>query len=74
MLNACHFVILYESLVGNENFVYLSNDVVDDLVNGKSNVGMNGEHLSQSIFILSGIQVSIQQAAYHIQEGWVILL
>lgn len=35
---------------------------------------MNGEHLPQCVFILSRIQVSIQQAAYHIQEGWVILL
>lgn len=58
----------------NENFIYLPNDVVDDLIDGKSNVGMNGEHLSQRIFILSRIQVSIQQASHHIQEGRVILL
>lgn len=55
------------------NFANLPNDVVDDLVDGEANVGVDGEHLSQCIFILSRIQVAIQQAAYHIQECWVVL-
>lgn len=56
------------------NPVYLPDDVVDDLVNGKADVGVDCEHLSQRVFILCGVQVAIQQAAHHIQEGWVVLL
>lgn len=54
-------------------FAYLPNYVVDDLVNGEADVGVDGEHLSQCVFILRGVQVAIQQTAHHVQEGWVIL-
>lgn len=56
------------------NSSYLPNDVVDDLVDGEADVGVDGEHLSQCVFILCGVQVAIQQAAHHIQEGRVVLL
>ena len=56
------------------NSAYLPNDVVDDLVDGEADVGVDGEHLSQGVFILCGVQVAIQQAAHHIQEGRVVLL
>lgn len=39
---------------------YLPNYVVDDLVDGEADVGVDGEHLSQCVFILCGIQVTIQ--------------
>lgn len=39
---------------------YLSDDVVDDLVDGETNIGVDGEHLSQRIFILCGVQVAIK--------------
>lgn len=53
---------------------YLAYDVVYDLVDGEADVGVDGEHLSQCVFILCGVQVAIQQAAHHIKEGWVVLL
>lgn len=56
------------------DFSYLPDDVVDDLVDGEADVGVDGEHLSQCVFILRGVQVTIQQAAHHIQEGRVVLL
>lgn len=57
-----------------ETLLYLSNDVVDDFVDGEADVGMDGKHLSQRVFILRGVQIPIQQATDHIKEGWVVLL
>lgn len=47
---------------------------MDDLVDGEADVGVDGEHLSQCVFILCGVQVAVQQTAHHVQKGWVILL
>ncbi len=41
-------------------------DVLNELVNGKSDVSVDGEHLSQGVLILRGLQVSIQKTAYHV--------
>lgn len=35
---------------------------------------MDGEHLTQRVLVLRGVQVAVQQAAHHVQEGGVILL
>lgn len=35
---------------------------------------MDGEHLSQRVFVLRGVQVAVQKAAHHVQEGRVVLL
>lgn len=53
---------------------YLPDYIVDDLVDSEANVGVDGEHLSERVFILCRVQVTVQQAANHIQEGWIILL
>lgn len=45
-----------------------------DLVDGESNVGVNGEHLSERVLKLCGVQVAIQQAAHHVEKRWVVLL
>lgn len=70
MFLKCPTQVISESV----NFAYLSNDVVDDFVDGEADVGVDGEHLSQCVFILCGVQVSIQQASHHIQKCWIVLL
>ena len=52
---------------------HLSDNALDEFVHGKGNVGMNGEHLSQRIFILGRVYVAIQQAPHLVQESWVII-
>lgn len=47
---------------------------MDDLVDGEADVGVDGEHLSQRVFILCGVQVAVQETAHHVQEGWIVLL
>lgn len=53
---------------------YLSDDVVDDFVDGEADIGVDGEHLPQRVLILCRVQVAIKQTAHHIEESWVILL
>ncbi len=45
---------------------HLSYDILNELVNGKSDVSVDGEHLSQGVLVLRGLQVSIQKTAYHV--------
>ena len=53
---------------------YLSDDVLDELVDGEADVGVDGEHLPQRVLVLRGLQVAVQEAAHHVQEGRVVLL
>lgn len=47
---------------------------MDDLVDGKADVGVDGEHLSQRVLVLRGVQVAVQETTHHVQEGWIVLL
>lgn len=65
---------LSDPKVQSNTSAYLPDYIVDDLVNSEANVGVDGEHLSERVFILRRVQVTVQQTANHIQEGWIILL
>ena len=53
---------------------HLARDALHQLVHGEADVGMDGEHLTERVLVLRGVNAAIQQAAHHIQEGWVVLL
>lgn len=53
---------------------HLAHDVLHQLVHGEADVGVDGEHLPQGVLVLRGVDVPVQQAPHHVQEGWVVLL
>lgn len=53
---------------------HLSNDALDQLVHGKGDVGVNGEHFTQGVLVLRRVHVPVQEVAHHVQEGRVIIL
>lgn len=53
---------------------YLADNILHQLVHGEANVGVDSEHLPQSVLILCGVNIPIQQTSHHIQECWVVFL
>lgn len=52
----------------------LADDVLDKLVHGEGDVGVDGEHLPQGVLVLSRLHVSIQEVPHHLQEHRVVIL
>lgn len=53
---------------------YLPDYALDELVHGKGNVGVDGEHLPQLVLILRCLHIPIQKIADHLQKGRVVVL
>lgn len=53
---------------------YLADDILHQLVHSKADVGVDGEHLPQSVLVLRGVDVPVQQTPHHVQEGRVVFL
>lgn len=54
--------------------IYLSDQILHQLVHSKGNIGMNPKHLSQLVLIMTRLQVTIQQIFHHIQKVRVIFI
>ena len=53
---------------------YLADNILHQFVHSKANIGMDSEHLPQSVLILRWVNIAIQQTPHHIQERRVVLL
>lgn len=55
-------------------WAYLACDALHQLVHGEADVGVDGEHLTEGVLVLCGVDAAVEQAAHHVQEGWVVFL
>lgn len=53
---------------------YLADNILHQLVHSEADVGVDGEHLPQRVLVLRGVDVPVQQAPHHVQEGGVVFL
>lgn len=53
---------------------YLADNILHQFVHSKANIGMDSEHLPQSVLVLRWVNIPIQQTPHHIQECGVVLL
>lgn len=67
-------VQLFRCSITGVNTTHLSYYVLDEFVYGKANVRMYGEHFTQGVLVLRGLQITIQQTAHHVQKCRVVLL
>ncbi len=66
-----HYIMIMWVVFGQTD---LSDYVLDELVHGEGDVGVNGEHLSERILVLRRLHIPIQQITHHLQKRRVIIL